>query len=122
MRFALTYALNFQFGTNILTVLDTSQIAKEIWNGRVGSLDRLLGVLGCPHNRLHCAGNDANFTLKALLLLAAMGFDKRPGKNTWQVFCGELGDKRYRIGRTRRLAHQRKVMYKEKEPEVSHKK
>ena len=34
--------------------------------------------LKCPFNKLHCAGNDAHFALRALLLLAVqsyLGFD-----------------------------------------------
>lgn len=34
------------------------------------TLGELLTELECPHNWLHNAGNDANFTLRALLLLA----------------------------------------------------
>lgn len=34
------------------------------------ALGELLTELECPHNWLHNAGNDANFTLRALLLLA----------------------------------------------------
>lgn len=34
------------------------------------TLGELLSELKCPHNWLHNAGNDANYTLRALLLLA----------------------------------------------------
>ncbi|KAK4205614.1 hypothetical protein QBC40DRAFT_344426 [Triangularia verruculosa] len=64
-------ALGFEFERPPSGILDTSGIANEVFGFWAGSLGELLGVLGCPFNRLHVAGNDANFTLKALLLLAA---------------------------------------------------
>ncbi|KAK0736187.1 Polynucleotidyl transferase, partial [Apiosordaria backusii] len=64
-------ALGFEFERPPSGILDTSRIANEVFQFWGGSLGDLLGVLGCPFNRLHVAGNDANFTLRALLLLAA---------------------------------------------------
>lgn len=64
-------ALGFEFERPPSGILDTSGIANEVFQIWAGSLGDLLGVLGCPFNRLHVAGNDANFTLRALLLLAA---------------------------------------------------
>lgn len=66
-------ALDFPFPESLSAVLDTSKIANEVFSFWAGSLGDLLLSLGCPFNRLHCAGNDANFTLRALLLLAAQG-------------------------------------------------
>jgi hypothetical protein len=43
------------------------------------TLRRLLLALGCPFTKLHCVGNDANFTLKALLLLAAKNCIRQTG-------------------------------------------
>jgi hypothetical protein len=67
-------ALGFQFPALLSGVLDTFQVANEVFQFWAGSLGDLLLSLGCSFNRLHCAGNDANFTLRALLLLAAQGF------------------------------------------------
>ncbi|KAK3380151.1 Polynucleotidyl transferase [Lasiosphaeria ovina] len=64
-------ALGFEFKRPPSGILDTSRIANEVFQIWAGSLGDLLGVLGCPFNRLHVAGNDANFTLRALLLVAA---------------------------------------------------
>jgi len=76
-------ALGFQFPTRLLALLDTAQVAKEISNCWSGSLGDLLRELGCPHSKLHCAGNDANYTLKALLLLAAKRLERQSGnRNT----------------------------------------
>ncbi|KAK6360131.1 hypothetical protein TWF730_006284 [Orbilia blumenaviensis] len=56
--------------------LDTQEIASQILplinndKGQKYSLHRLLTHFKCPFYNLHCAGNDANFTLRLLLLLA----------------------------------------------------
>lgn len=70
-------ALDFQSPALLSAVLDTFQVANEVFEFWAGSLSELLVLLGCSFNRLHCAGNDANFTLKALLLLAARGYTDR---------------------------------------------
>lgn len=64
-------ALNFHFDASPI-VLDTAQIAQRSFNLEL-SLSHLLPVLGSSFRELHCAGNDANFTLRALLLLAVAG-------------------------------------------------
>lgn len=64
-------ALKFEFERPPFGILDTSRIANEVFQFRRGSLGDLLVALGCSFNKLHVAGNDANFTLRALLLLAA---------------------------------------------------
>ena len=51
-------------------ILDTSRVADEVFQIWNGSLRDLLILLECPFKKLHIAGNDANFTLRALLLLA----------------------------------------------------
>jgi hypothetical protein len=66
-------ALGFQFPALLSSVLDTSRVANEVFEIWAGSLRDLLLALQCSFNRLHCAGNDANFTLRALLLLAVEG-------------------------------------------------
>jgi hypothetical protein len=68
--------LGIRFPTCLSAILDTLHIAREVFGYCVGSLGKLLRKVGCPHQGLHCAGNDAHFTLKALLLLAAKGLEK----------------------------------------------
>jgi hypothetical protein len=85
-------AIGFQFPTHLPAALDTSQVADEVFGGWSGSLRDLLKLLECPYNRLHCAGNDANFTLKALLLLVAKRLEEQ-GKN------GPMVDTLRRIGK-----------------------
>ncbi|KAK2040053.1 hypothetical protein LZ31DRAFT_475376, partial [Colletotrichum somersetense] len=63
-------ALVFKFELPPSGKLDTSCIANEVLRLWGGSLGGLLGALGCPFSRLHVAGNDANFSLRAPLLLA----------------------------------------------------
>ncbi|KAF2016109.1 hypothetical protein BU24DRAFT_492267 [Aaosphaeria arxii CBS 175.79] len=70
-------ALDFQFPALLSSVLDTSQVANNVFEIWGGSLGDLLLKLSCSFNRLHCAGNDANFTLRALLLLASEGFTRQ---------------------------------------------
>lgn len=73
-------SLGFRFSDNVVAVLDTVHVADEVFGNWNGALNRLLRELECPHSKLHCAGNDANFTLKALLLLAVKKLGKQ-GKN-----------------------------------------
>jgi hypothetical protein len=67
--------LNFKFPTSIIGILDTSRIAREL-DVTASSLADLLEVFQCPFDRLHCAGNDAYFTLRVLLLLAIKSHGK----------------------------------------------
>lgn len=62
-------ALGFEFPRPPSPILDTSRVANEVFEIWAGSLRDLLILLDCPFNKLHNAGNDANFTLRALLLL-----------------------------------------------------
>jgi hypothetical protein len=53
-----------------------SSITKaNAFSGR--SLERVLERLECPHAHMHSAGNDANFTLRALLLLGVATYSSR---------------------------------------------
>ena len=63
-------ALKFNFRT-VTNILDTLSISIEVNPNAPTSLRQLLIRVGCPFTKLHCGGNDANFTLRALLLLAA---------------------------------------------------
>lgn len=74
--------LNFDFSTFNTTILDTQSLSKEIIAHESLTLRRLLLMLGCPFTKLHCGGNDANFTLRAFLLLAVRSCIKNP---KWRV-------------------------------------
>ncbi|KAF3911194.1 hypothetical protein AA313_de0209905 [Arthrobotrys entomopaga] len=84
------YRLNpgLQTHSSIIGILDTQQIAQSLLllkrddsNFALGdllplkkgntnfALEDLLRYFNCPYNKLHCAGNDAHFTLKLLLIL-----------------------------------------------------
>lgn len=58
--------------------LDTYRIAGQVLPYFMLRLGELLTVLDCPHSWLHNGGNDANFTLKALLLLATRAVKSNP--------------------------------------------
>ncbi|KAM6487210.1 hypothetical protein HDV62DRAFT_349305 [Trichoderma sp. SZMC 28011] len=63
--------LKFDFSRfDITGSIDTFRIAQQILPYFSLSLGELLTELQCPHNWLHNGGNDAHFTLRALLLLA----------------------------------------------------
>jgi len=68
-------ALGFDLKTSIIGVLDTEMIANIVLGPSVvrgtRRLRDVLAQLGCHFEGFHSAGNDANFTLRALLLLAA---------------------------------------------------
>jgi hypothetical protein len=66
--------LDFKVPTLLAGILDTHRVANQVFEIWAGSLGDLFGVLGCPLNQLHCVGNVARFTSRALLLLAVQGF------------------------------------------------
>lgn len=61
--------LRFDLKSSFYGIVDTAWIANEVFSF-TGALEDLLHRLKCPFGRLHRAGNDAHFTLRALLLLA----------------------------------------------------
>lgn len=66
-----TLGLNFKVYSP-WNAIDTLTIARQLFPPKSkSSLRDILRKLKCPYNGLHCAGNDANFTLRAMLLLAA---------------------------------------------------
>jgi hypothetical protein len=70
--------LGFDLETSVVGVLDTEDLAQHAFGGPKLRLRRLLTKLNCPFGNPHCAGNDAHFALRALLLLAVqsyLGFD-----------------------------------------------
>ncbi|KUJ08111.1 uncharacterized protein LY89DRAFT_349939 [Mollisia scopiformis] len=71
-------SLGFDFQTSVIGILDTANLSFELEMDR-STLGRLLGELECPKSsaKLHNAGNDANFTLRALILLAIKGYEQQ---------------------------------------------
>jgi hypothetical protein len=71
-------SLGFDFQTSVIGILDTANISSELEMDRC-TLGRLLGELECPKSstRHHNSGNEANFTLRALILLAIKGYEQR---------------------------------------------
>ncbi|KAE8450226.1 hypothetical protein EG329_006653 [Mollisiaceae sp. DMI_Dod_QoI] len=71
-------ALGFDLDTGISAMLDTQRMAKKVLGSRVDALEYtlkgLLEKVGCPFRDLHVGGNDAHFTMRALLLLVAESY------------------------------------------------
>lgn len=55
-------------------VFDTEDLARYTFGSSKLRLWTLLTKLQCPFANLHCAGNDAHFALRALLLLTVEGY------------------------------------------------
>ena len=66
--------LNFDLDLSIIGILDTQRLALQTRSDSPGRLRDLLRDLQCPYRHLHNAGNDAHFTLRALLLLAVRSY------------------------------------------------
>ncbi len=62
--------LDFNLHTSIRGILDLGKIASKLLPNIRITLSSILTELRCPFQNLHTAGNDAYFTLQALLLLA----------------------------------------------------
>ena len=62
--------LGLDLHTSVVGTFDTQKIAAEIIPGRPAALCTTLETLDCPFENLHNAGNDAHFTLQALLAAA----------------------------------------------------
>lgn len=72
---AVLERINFDTETSIVGVLDTFELSKSVLPSLQGrSLEKILQALGIPYHGLHCAGNDANFTLRVLLHLGVRGY------------------------------------------------
>ncbi|KUJ17301.1 uncharacterized protein LY89DRAFT_746830 [Mollisia scopiformis] len=63
-------SLGFDFDSSIVGYIDTAEAARATFGGTSLRLKDLLARLGLVVEGCHVAGNDANFTLRALLLLA----------------------------------------------------
>jgi DNA polymerase III epsilon subunit-like protein len=68
--------LNFEFPTSVVGILDTCRIFREL-DVNASSLEYLLEVFQCPFDKFRCAGNDATFTLRVLLLLVVRAHTKK---------------------------------------------
>lgn len=66
-------ALGFEFSARIVGIIDTFDVAGEVFGVWRKGLKDLLLSLEIPFHKLHNAGNDAHFTLRAALLLASRG-------------------------------------------------
>lgn len=75
-----------------LVIIDAYKVAATVFGSWKGSLATLLRKLGCPFEKLHMAGNDANFTMRALLLLALKGCtENRQGQHDpWFDFLSHV--------------------------------
>ena len=62
--------LGFDLHSSIVGIIDLQRVAAEVMPGVPLKLYNVLEELDCPYGGLHNAGNDAYFTLRALLLLA----------------------------------------------------
>ncbi|KAL2693495.1 hypothetical protein Neosp_000055 [[Neocosmospora] mangrovei] len=72
------HALGYTLAHPNIEVIDTFLVANEVFEPWRCSLGALLRRLRCPVARLHSAGNDANFTLRAALILAVYTY---PGQD-----------------------------------------
>lgn len=60
--------------TSIVGILDIVKIFSSMLSGIRITLRSILSELQCPFQHLHTTGNDAYFTLRALMLLAIKGY------------------------------------------------
>lgn len=70
----MSHVLGSKLGHSVSHIVDTFKVANEVFDFWARSLRDLLTRLECPFDQLHSAGNNANYTLKATLVLAAEGF------------------------------------------------
>lgn len=66
--------LDFDLRTSIVGILDTGKIVSIMLPNVPTMVSSVLSELQCPFQNLHTAGNDAYFTLLALLLLAIRSY------------------------------------------------
>jgi DNA polymerase III epsilon subunit-like protein len=70
IKYGLQVLRHLEFNeTSVINILDSQQIACNILSTEPRTLDNLLDEFKYPQTNLHCAGNDAHFTLRLLLLL-----------------------------------------------------
>ena len=78
--------LDFDLHTSIGGILDLGKIASKLLPNIRITLSSILTELRCPFQNLHTAGNDAYFTLRALLLLAIRDYpEKEVDRNCQEI-------------------------------------
>ncbi|PVH77235.1 hypothetical protein DL98DRAFT_274686 [Cadophora sp. DSE1049] len=122
-------ALGFDFQENlVIAKLDTYLLARDLQMGHL-TLKNLLMELNCPCNlKFHNAGNDANFTLRALLLLGTKAIGTAESSETservkilwWIAMEGVLSQKkkkciRRKAAKTRTLEEQEEIRVKRRQ-------
>ena len=122
-------ALGFDFQENlVIAKLDTYLLARDLQMGHL-TLKNLLMELNCPCNlKFHNAGNDANFTLRALLLLGIKAIGTAESSETservkilwWIAMEGVLSQKkkkciRRKAAKTRTLEEQEEIRVKRRQ-------
>ena len=122
-------ALGFDFQENIVVArLDTYLPARDLQIGQL-TLKNLLMKLNCPCNlKFHNAGNDANFTLRALLLLGIKAIEAVESNETservkilWWIAMEEVLSRkrkkwmRRKAAKTRTLEEQEEVRAKRRQ-------
>jgi len=73
-------------------VLDTAQLAQDIWGVGHYSLKSVLRRLGYSYRGFHNAGNDAHFTLIAVLLFAVAAFQDKQLVEEERFTCQRIQD------------------------------
>lgn len=72
----LRFAKELGISIEAICTIDTQMVAQHpLQLTHKASLRELLIILNCPFQHIHVAGNDANFTLRALLMLATRNPD-----------------------------------------------
>jgi hypothetical protein len=116
-------ALGFDFQKNqVIAKLDTYLLARDLQMGHL-SLKNLIIELNCPCNvKFHNAGNDANFTLRALLLLGIKAIRAVESNETserveilWWIAMGEVLSRKKKKSIQRKAAKTRTL---EKQEEI----
>jgi hypothetical protein len=122
-------ALGFDFQENlVIAKLDTHLLARDLQMGHL-TLKNLLMELNCPCNlKFHNAGNDANFTLRALLLLGIKAIGAAESNETservkilWWIAMEEVLSRkkkkcmRRKAAKTRTLEEQEEIRAKRRQ-------
>jgi hypothetical protein len=120
-------ALGFDF-QNVIAKFDTYLLARDLQMGHL-TLKNLLMELNCPCNlKFHNAGNDANFTLRALLLLGVKAIKAADSNETserveilWWIAMEEVLSRkkkkyiRRKAAKTRTLKEQEEIRAKRRQ-------
>ena len=79
--------LNVDEIASVVAILDTTKIAKHLYEKGPCSLKALLDKMGCPWGRLHNAGNDSNYVLRVILMLVVESMRrKRVRGQCWHYY------------------------------------